>query len=159
MEYPYVLQSGAAAAVIQCRHLARFGVPHRSVGSALRECLGRHRPNFCGPSAYAFLGDPGEFPVAIPEALFKIVIRESGIPHRPNFLAFIYPQVGPGYSFTPYNHARFLTSVDEIEQLTGIDFLTSLPDGVEAELEAKEAPGLWPADASDFVPACQGGGD
>jgi endonuclease G len=116
-------------------------------------------PIFADRHAYAFLGDPGEFPVAIPEALFKIVIRESGIPNRPNFLAFIYPQVGPGYTSKPYNHARFLTTVDEIEQLTGIDFLTSLPDDVEAELEAQEGPGLWPADAADFIPACQGGGD
>ena len=116
-------------------------------------------PIFADRHAYAFLGDAGEFPVAIPEALFKIVIRESGIPNRPNFLAFIYPQVGPGYTSKPYNHARFLTTVDEIEQLTGIDFLTSLPDDVEAELEAKEGPGLWPADAADFIFACQGGGD
>ena len=116
-------------------------------------------PIFADRHAYAFMGDPGEFPVAIPEALFKIVIRESGIPNRPNFLAFIYPQVGPGYSSKPYKHARFLTKVDEIEQLTGIDFLTSLPDDVEAELEATEGPGLWPVDAADFVPACQGGGD
>ena len=97
--------------------------------------------------------------MGIPEALFKIVIRESGIPNRPNFLAFIYPQVGPGHTSNPYNDARFLTTVDEIEQLTGIDFLMSLPDDVEAELEAKEGPGPWSADAADFIFACQGGGD
>jgi endonuclease G len=116
-------------------------------------------PVFADRHAYAHLGDSGEFPVAIPEALFKIVIRESGIPNRPNFLAFIYPQVGPGYSHRPFDHTRFLTTVDEIEQLTGIDFLTSLPDAVEAELEAQQGPGLWPADAGDFIPACEGGGD
>jgi len=116
-------------------------------------------PIFADRHAYAHLGDSGEFPVAIPEALFKIVIRESGIPDRPNFLAFIYPQLGPGYTAKSYNHARFLTTVDEIEKLTGIDLLTSLPDNVEKELEAKEAPGLWPADQADFIPACNGGGD
>ncbi|HET6942761.1 MAG TPA: DNA/RNA non-specific endonuclease [Sphingomicrobium sp.] len=116
-------------------------------------------PIFADRHAYAHLGDPGEFPVAIPEALFKIVIRESGIPDRPNFLAFIYPQVGPGYSVKPFNHARFLTTVDEIEQLTGVDFLMNLPDDVEAELEKQQGTGLWPADAADFVAACQGGGD
>jgi len=116
-------------------------------------------PIFADRHAYAHLGDAGEFPVAIPEALFKIVIRESGIPNRPNFLAFIYPQVGPGYTSKPYNHARFLTTVDEIEELTGIDFLMSLPNDAEKELEAKQGPGLWPADQADFVPACQGSDD
>lgn len=116
-------------------------------------------PIFADRHAYAHLGDAGEFPVAIPEALFKIVIRESGIPNRPNFLAFIYPQVGPGYSRQPYHHERFLTTVDEIEKLTGIDFLMNLPDDVEAELEAQEGPGLWPADQADFIKACQGDGD
>ena len=116
-------------------------------------------PIFADRYAYAHLGDPGEFPVAIPEALFKIVIRESGIPDRPNFLAFIYPQLGPGYSKKPYHHERFLTTVDEIEELTGIDFLMNLPDDVEADLESQQGPGLWPADAADFIEACQGGGD
>jgi DNA/RNA endonuclease G (NUC1) len=116
-------------------------------------------PIFADRHAYARLGDSGEFPVAIPEALFKIVIRESGIPNRPNFLAFLYPQVGPGYTRRPYNHARFLTTVDEIEQLTGIDFLTSLADADEAELEAQQGPGLWPADPSEFIPACHGNSD
>lgn len=116
-------------------------------------------PIFADRHAYAHLGEPGEFPVAIPEALFKIVIRESGMPNRPNFLAFIYPQVGPGYSSRPFNHTRFLTTVDEVEQLTGIDFLMSLPNDVEKELESKQAPGLWPAGPVDFVPACQGGSD
>lgn len=94
--------------------------------------------------------------MAIPEALFKIVIRE-GAAGRPEVLAFIYPQIGPGYSSRPYNHARFLTTVDEIEALTGLDFLMSLPNAVQAQLERQQAPAFWPASAGDFVPPCQGG--
>ena len=43
----------------------------------------------------AFIGEEGEIPAAIPDALFKIVVRDSGV--LPEALAFIYPQVGPGY--------------------------------------------------------------
>jgi len=116
-------------------------------------------PIFVDRHAYAHLGDPGEFPVAIPEALFKIVIKDSGTPGQPDVLAFIYPQVGPGYSFRPFNHNRFLTTVDEIELLTGVDFLMSLPDDAESAVERQQALGLWPADTADFVPPCQGGGE
>lgn len=116
-------------------------------------------PIFVDRHAYAYLGDAGEFPVAIPEALFKIVIREGETPNRPDVLAFIYPQVGPGYSVRPFNHTRFLTTVDEIEDLTGIDFLTGLPDSVERAVERTQAPGLWPADAAEFIPSCGGGSD
>jgi endonuclease G, mitochondrial len=116
-------------------------------------------PIFADRHPYAHLGDLGEFPVAIPEALFKIVIKQGVDPDRPDVFAFLYPQVGPGYTVRPFNHARFLTTVDEIEQLTGIDFLMSLPDAVEGEIERQQALGLWPADTADFVRACQGGGD
>jgi endonuclease G, mitochondrial len=115
-------------------------------------------PIFADRHAYAHLGDAGEFPVAIPEALFKIVIKESGTPNRPDVLAFIYPQVGPGYSIRPYNHARFLTTVDEIEQLTGLDFLISLPDDAEEGLEKTQAIALWPTVPADFIPPWGGGG-
>jgi endonuclease G, mitochondrial len=116
-------------------------------------------PIFADRHAYAHLGDPGEFPVAIPEALFKIVIREGGNPNRPHVLAFIYPQVGPGYSVKPYNHSRYLTSVDEIEELTGIDFLMSLPDADEAAIEKSTASSWWDADPVDFLRACRGSSD
>lgn len=116
-------------------------------------------PIFADRHAFAHLGDPGEFPVAIPEALFKIVIKEGDSPERPDVLAFIYPQVGPGYTLRPFHHARFLTTVTEIEQLTGIDFLMNLPDEIEAEIEGQQAPGLWPADTADFIPACRGSAD
>lgn len=112
-------------------------------------------PIFADREAYAHLGDTGEFPIAIPEVLFKIVIREGTTPTRPEVLAFLYPQVGPGYTFRPYNHTRFLTTVDEIENLTGIDFLMSLPDQVEAQVEREQASALWATSPSDFIRAAR----
>jgi endonuclease G len=53
------------------------------------------------------------------------VIKDGATPGGPDVLAFIYPQVGPGYSFRPYDHLRFLTTVDEIEEMTRIEETTS----------------------------------
>ena len=38
---------------------------------------------------------------------------------------------------------EFLTSVDEIERLTGLDFLGKLPDQVENEIESLTASEVW----------------
>jgi endonuclease G len=54
----------------------------------------------------AWLGDPDEFQIAIADALFKIVIRESDTPGQPDVLAFLYPQIGPGYSVSPYSYGN-----------------------------------------------------
>jgi endonuclease G, mitochondrial len=103
--------------------------------------------------------DKGEFLVTVPDALFKVVVRdprpeEGERPELPQVLAFIYPQVGAGYAAAPYNHARYLTTVDEIEETTGLDLLSSLPDSIEREVERTEAPNVWPSDEEFFVAAC-----
>jgi len=112
-------------------------------------------PVFMDKYPYAFLGEDGEFPVAIPEALFKIVVKESTDPERPDVLAFLYPQVGPGFLRKPYDHTHYLTTIDEIEALTGIDFLTNLPDSIERDIERSKATAIWAADENDFVAACR----
>ena len=60
-------------------------------------------------------------------------------------MAFLYPQLGPGY-FGPskdYRHARFLTTVDEIEALTGLDFNLSEDAAIEKKIERQRATALW----------------
>ena len=100
-----------------------------------------------GPIIYGgivkrWLGQTGEMKVAIPDAFFKIVIKDSGTANRPDVLAFIYPQEHPQY-VSPYDHTLFLKSVDDIETATGLDFLTILPDADEAIVEAVTATALW----------------
>jgi len=54
----------------------------------------------------AWLGQPGEVPVAIPDALFKIVARDTST-GGVEVLAFLYPQYGPHYRVSggrTYNH-------------------------------------------------------
>lgn len=112
-------------------------------------------PIFADKAPNAFIGEEGEMPVAIPDAFFKIVIKEGEESNIPDVLAFIYPQVGPGYyRGKPYDHTRYLTTVDEIEKLTGIDFLTRLSASQQRKIESEEAFSLWFVEKLDFINAC-----
>lgn len=75
--------------------------------------------------------------VAVPEACYMILLDESD--GRLRAQAFIFPQdTPPGAELD-----RHLTSVDEIERRTGLDFLTELPDDLENALESKRAERAW----------------
>ena len=112
-------------------------------------------PVFYEGKVQAWIGDEGERKIAVPDAAFKIVVRDkteeekSRVTGRetesPELLAFLYPQLGPGY-FGPsedYRHARFLTTVDEIEKLTGLNFNRSLAPTIENRVERRRASSLW----------------
>lgn len=101
----------------------------------------------CGPIIYnktpsKWLGQEDEIPVAIPDAFFKIIIKENN--STPEVLAFIYPQEGIGYKQSGgYDHIPYLTSVDIIEMLTGLDFLQKLDNQLENEIEQIIQSKLW----------------
>lgn len=98
-------------------------------------------PVFTGDTR-RWIGDPGEVPVAIPDACFKLVIRDDGA--TPEVIAFLVPMHGDrDHSRSTADVRPYLTSVDIIEALTGLDFLTSLPDAEEARLERRIATTLW----------------
>ncbi len=99
--------------------------------------------------------EKGERLAAVPDALFKVVIKDSGGPQRPDVLAFVYPQEDAAYQRGPYLHERFLVSVDRVEALTGLDFLTKLKKGAQAEIEATLSENLWTVSAIFFTEACQ----
>ena len=75
--------------------------------------------------------------VAVPEGFFMIVVDESE--GRVRAQAFLFPQEIPERG----DLADFAVSIDEIEQRTGLDFLSDLPDDVEDALEAKRASRVW----------------
>ncbi len=85
----------------------------------------------------------GEMLIGIPDAVFKIVIKDSGNPNRPDVLAFIYPQKGPHHKKKPFNHEDYLTNVDRIEDLTNLNFFTPLSDTDQAAIEGVTQTGLW----------------
>ena len=102
-------------------------------------------PIFGNKTPSGWIGEEGEYQVAIPDALFKVVVREDEASGVTKVLAFLYPQVGPGYTerHTEYRHERYLTTIREIEELTGFDFQTSKDQKTEDMLETERASVLW----------------
>ncbi|MGZ5573733.1 MAG: DNA/RNA non-specific endonuclease [Methylobacter sp.] len=86
-----------------------------------------------------------DWTVEIPDAFFKIYITEA-VPGRPPMaLAFLMPQTVNGHE--PL--AQFVTSIDNIEMQTGIDFFVGLDDRIEAQLEAAIEPQPWNLQAAN----------
>ncbi len=113
-------------------------------------------PVFGKKSAPFFIGDDGERAVAVPDALYKIVVRNKTPEEKdqsrsagkddPELLVFLYPQLGPGY-YGPkkaYQHERFLTTLGEIETLTGMTFFHKLEKATQKRLRRTRAENLWP---------------
>lgn len=80
----------------------------------------------------------GQDEVAVPTHFFKIVV-DARAGQAPQALAFLIPNAAPVDK--DLNH--YLVSIDEIERLTGIDFLSALPDQEEEALEAGVAGHVW----------------
>ncbi len=77
--------------------------------------------------------------VAIPQAFYKILIKPTIAEQPAIALAFVFPQNAKANE----NLMSFVTSVDDIEQQTGIDFFSKFEDNFEAVLEADKAPEAW----------------
>lgn len=78
-------------------------------------------------------------PVAIPKAFYKIFVRPAQGDQPPVALAFIMPQTAkPKDSLMKY-----VTTIDEVEKQTGINFFWRLDDKVEDALEASKNHQAW----------------
>ena len=136
-------------------------------------------PVFDRGTGLRWIGDGDERTVAVPDAIFKILVRQKTEDERaasppararePETLAFLYPQLGPRYygRTADFDHERFLTTIREIEQLTGLLFLEQCPDcdlssASLNRIKNRRAPSLWPTrspqspDLTAFVTACRG---
>ena len=106
------------------------------------------------PENARWIGDTekGERRVAVPDALFKVVVRDGDAPGKIELLAFLYPQLGPRYysKRTEFEHERFLTSLAEIEDLTDLSFPLLKSQRTQ---RAKE---IWPSKQEDFLTGCAG---
>lgn len=92
----------------------------------------------CGPVFFdrnpaVWLGQGSEVKAAVPDALFKIVIKQDQA-QEISTLAFIFPNVLPK---SEKEYSEFMTSIDRIEVLTGLDFLSRVPDSISTIIEAK----------------------
>jgi len=80
----------------------------------------------------------GPHHVAVPTHFFKIVLSKDaeGTLH---VIAFLLPNQKLPTKDLP----KFITTIRDIEEKTGLDFLNELNDGLEEELETKKAPNLY----------------
>lgn len=84
----------------------------------------------CGPIVSDDYKTIGANKVVVPSAFFKVLLQEeNGNIHT---IGFIYENVGGRRPMSTY--AR---TVDEVEELTGIDFFPSLPDKIEKAVESE----------------------
>ena len=90
----------------------------------------------------------GQMRVAVPSHFYKIILHE-----RPNGfienLTILLPHSDESITGTAANTylADHIASIDEIEALTGMDFLTGIGSenpAKETAIEANTAGGLWP---------------
>ena len=91
----------------------------------------------CGP-LFAASGQQktiGRNKVWVPEAFFKVVLCRQGTPKA---IGFVYRNEGKKQAM-----ADAVRSVDEIEQLTGMDFFPELDDPTETRIEAKSRLADW----------------
>lgn len=86
----------------------------------------------CGPvfdksGPAARIGGTG---VAVPQQFFKVILAPYG--EHPRAIGFLMPN-----SYVEGGMQKTAVSVDRIEQLTGYDFFSALPDDVEDDIEAR----------------------
>ena len=80
----------------------------------------------------------GENHVAVPTHFYKIVV-DNNDPGNVEALAFMMPND----DLSDENYRDYLTTIDEIERATGIDFLSALPVAVQNAVESNEAQNVW----------------
>jgi hypothetical protein len=92
-----------------------------------------------------WIGDMGELRVAVPQRLFKVVVKESSNASRPDVLAFIYDNdASLNDKSLDADHNPFLVPVRDIETVTGLNFFSDLAAEDQDAIELTAASELWP---------------
>ncbi|MFM2621087.1 DNA/RNA non-specific endonuclease [Vibrio owensii] len=74
--------------------------------------------------------------VVIPSAFYKVILD----PSFDEAIAFIVPHRDVSSS----ELANFITTIDEVERQTGLDFFAQTPDSIEANMESVKWEEMWP---------------
>lgn len=83
----------------------------------------------CGPVLYDQQHKTiGRNRVVVPEAFFKVVLRKQDNYYKA--IGFVYENKGASRDMS-----RYVRSIDDVEQLTGLDFFSALPDNIEEKIE------------------------
>ena len=81
----------------------------------------------------ARIGDTG---VRVPSAFYKVLL--APYVESPRAIGFIYPNMT-----SPGNMENYALTVDEVEEITGLDFFSSLPDEIENKVESIKSFTEW----------------
>lgn len=84
----------------------------------------------CGPIVSADYQTIGANNVVVPSAFFKVLLQEED--GKIYTIGFVYENIAGRRPMSTY-----AMTVDEVEELTGIDFFPSLPDKIEKRVEAE----------------------
>ena len=96
----------------------------------------------CIPSAIGELL-PGT-DIDVPRHFYQVIIAQEGMDVRA--LALIFPQRIPWSAWA----ARNIITIDELEELTGLDFNPELPQFIQDPLESELPTRLWPVRGLDI---------
>lgn len=103
---------------------------------SLTECYGRIYITCGAIVGQAINGTLGYNNIVIPDAFYKVLLVKTSMGYES--IGFYFENKAGNRNLSYY--AR---SVDEVEQLTGIDFFCSLPDNVENIVESKYNTNIW----------------
>ncbi|MDE6010500.1 MAG: DNA/RNA non-specific endonuclease [Muribaculaceae bacterium] len=78
----------------------------------------------------------GKSGVRVPSAFFKVLL--APYVKEPRAIGFVYPNMA-----APGNMQNYAMSVDEVEELTGLDFFSTLPDDLEQRIESRTSFTEW----------------
>lgn len=81
--------------------------------------------------------------IEVPEKFYQLIVAQEGYDVRA--LAVIFDQDVDWHHWA----ARSIISIDELEEMTGLDFLSELPSFIQAPLEAELPTRLWPVKFED----------
>ena len=72
----------------------------------------------------------------MPSAFYKVIV--APYLESPRGIGFVYPNMT-----APGNMQNYVMTIDDIEELTGIDFFANLPDDIENEVESVSSFKEW----------------
>lgn len=97
----------------------------------------------CGPIVNDASTTLGVNEVVVPQAFFKVLLQEeNGVVHT---IGFVYENISGRRPMSTY-----ATTVDEVEELTNIDFFPSLPDKIENTVENEVDFSKWTVSATEL---------
>ena len=144
---PAADQKWSQEAMEQCFSLANICPQDHSLNTGAWKTLeGKERLWAQRDSAIIIISGPiyadtdktriGTAGVRVPGAFFKILA--APYLNNPRGIAFVYPNMT-----APGNMENYVMTIDDVEQLTGFDFLSALPDNIENEIESKSSFKEW----------------